>query len=144
MQVSVTSIPQAPSNETCDTSEILEGASGTVQGSTQGANDDYQLESQNTCTRYPTQANDVVYQIQGQEGVPLNLEVIPERGWDVSVYIINECPAEDLDQACLIGQDGALTERLTYTPTQDGPLYIIIDGSNRESGSFTLNWTLGN
>jgi hypothetical protein len=144
MQVSTTPIPQASLNETCESSELLEGASGSVQGSTQSANDDYQLDAQNTCTRYPTQASDVVYQIQGQVGISINLEVIPEGGWDTSVYLINQCPADDLDQACLIGQDGALTENLTYTPTEDGPIYIIVDGSNGESGSFTLNWTLGN
>jgi hypothetical protein len=66
---------------------------------------------------------------------------VPELGWDLSLYLLSGCNG-DVDQACLAGQDGALTETLTFTPQQSGEVYLIVDGANGEAGAFELSWGL--
>jgi hypothetical protein len=140
LQVVLDPLPQAADNETCEQAIALDGDSGTVTGNTQGSQDDYTLSPNNNCTRYPSNAPDVVYSIQGNANIPITFTATPQLGWDLSLYLLSSCENADPFAECLAGQDGALTETVTYTPSADGEIYIVIDGSNSESGSFELSW----
>jgi hypothetical protein len=141
LQVAATPLPAPPTNETCSDSLSLEGDSGEINGNTLNATDDYVLQQNNFCTRFNSIGSDLAYVIEGQEGRPLTITATPEGGWDLSLYLLSSCDG-DIEQNCLIGHDDAFAETVTYTPTQDGPIYIIVDGSTSESGPFTLEWLI--
>jgi hypothetical protein len=141
LQVSATPVPDAPTNDTCAGAVTLEGLSGAVSGDTRGAQDDYSMSAQNLCTRDNTLSPEVVYAIQADAGVPLTFTLTPTLGWDASLYLVTGC--DDVEGSCVAGQDGALTETLSYTPSQSGLLYLVVDGANGETGPFTLEWSVG-
>jgi hypothetical protein len=142
LQVTVTPLPSAPDNDTCDGAIALDGLSGSLQGDTRGANADYNLSEQNLCTRDNALSGEVVYSIDASAGVPMTFVVTPELGWDASIYLLRTCMG-DVDRDCVAGQDGALTETLRYTPSQSETLYLVVDGANGEAGPFTLEWSVG-
>ena len=137
--MSATPLPVATDNETCDNAAELTGPSGSISGDTRGAVNDYDLGANNLCTRDNTNASELVYSYTATAGEAVVFSAIPEVGWDLSLYIVDECDG-DLAQACLAGQDGALTETITFTPQSSGVVYVIIDGANGESGPFELTW----
>ena len=139
LQVSATPLPVATDNETCDNAAELTGPSGSISGDTRGAENDYDLGANNLCTRDNTSAGDLVYSYTATAGETVVFSATPEVGWDLSLYIVDRCDG-DLTQACLAGQDGALTETITFTPQSSGVVYVVIDGANGESGPFELTW----
>ena len=141
VQLVVTPVSMPSINDTCGNAINLEGRSGQVFGNTQGATDDFQLPRQNTCTRDNTQGGDLVYKLNVQANQRVQLTATPQDGWDLSLYVLNNCDA-DINSACVVGQDGALAEDLTFTPAQTGVVYIVVDGVNQESGAFDLTWNI--
>ena len=139
IQVSVNPIPDASNNDTCADAITLEGSSGTISGTTAGASNDYELSPNNLCTRYNSSAGDVVYRYSAVVGEAVTFTAIPDEGWDLSLYLLSSCEG-DIENSCLVGQDGALTETITYTPATTGDLFVIIDGANNEFGSFEFTW----
>ena len=140
LQVSAAPLPQGVNNDICADSEALEGASGSVESSTAGANNDYELAPNNLCTRYNSNAGDLVYRYSATAGQAVTFTATPVEGWDLSLYIVSDCDG-DIEDSCLAGHDEALAESITYTPTVTGDLYVIVDGANEEFGPFTLTWT---
>ena len=139
LQISATPLPNDSENDRCETAIALNGPSGTVSGNTAGAVNDYELSPNNLCTRYNSASSDVVYRYSGVVGQTVTFSATPEEGWDLSLYVVDDCDG-DLENACLVGQDGALTETVTYTPATTGDLFIIVDGANSEFGPFELTW----
>jgi hypothetical protein len=142
LQVSTTPLPVAEANETCADAIELQGENGSISGNTQGANNDYDLGASNLCTRDNTSSGEVVYSYDATAGETVVFSAIPEIGWDLALYIVDGCDG-DLAQSCLAGQDGALTETITFTPQSSGVVYIVVDGANGESGPFELTWSSG-
>ena len=139
LQVSATPLPGAPSNETCANAEVLSGASGSVSGDTSNAANDYDLGASNLCTRDNTNSGEVVYRYSPTSGETTVFSAIPAVGWDLSLYIVDSCDG-DLEQACLAGQDGALTETISFTAQNNRDIYLVVDGANGEAGAFELTW----
>lgn len=139
LQVSATPLSPAPANETCGDAIELSGPSGSVTGDTSNAVNDYELEANNLCTRDNTSSGEVAYRYSPTAGETVVFSAIPEIGWDLSLYILDGCDG-NIDQACLAGQDGALTETISFTPQNDRDIYIIVDGANGEAGAFELTW----
>lgn len=141
VQMVVEPLGAVATNDTCEDAEAI-GGSGTLVGTTATAADDYVLTQANTCTGYNTQAPDVVYRLSPPAGGPTFVTARPIGGWDLSLYVYSDCsnlisPMSRV--AC--SPDGALTERLVFDPaTTPGPYYVIVDGTNGESGEFELSW----
>ena len=143
LQVSVTPLPNSPSNDTCDGALSLDGESGMVSGDTSGATNDYELSANNLCTRYNSNSGEIVYLYSAVANQAVTFIAIPEEGWDLSLYIVDACDG-DIEEACITGHDEALTETITLTPSSTGDVYIIVDGANGEFGRFDLSWAPAN
>ncbi|MEE2756329.1 MAG: dickkopf-related protein [Myxococcota bacterium] len=138
VQMNVESIGAAPVNEVCDSATALDAAGGQLVASTQAAIDDYRLLDANLCTGNNTLGGDVVYTLASPQNQMMYVEAIPEDGWDLALYVVSDCanPARRR-VAC---SDGALTESTVFDVAADEPVFVIVDGSNGESGSFQLRW----
>jgi hypothetical protein len=143
LQVSVTPLPNSPSNDTCDGALSLDGESGMVSGDTSGATNDYELSANNLCTRYNSSSGEIVYLYNAVANQAVTFTATPEEGWDLSLYIVDACDG-DIEEACITGHDEALTETVTLTPSSTGDVYIIVDGANDEFGRFDLSWAPAN
>ncbi len=141
VQLAVDPIPAASVNDTCANAIDLEGLSGQLIANTRGATDDYQLNRQNTCTRDNTMGGDLVYRLNVQANRRVTISVDPTEGWDTSLYVLSSCDG-NLEQSCLVGQDGALREQVVFTPAQNGSVFVIVDGVNGEFGEFNLSWNI--
>jgi hypothetical protein len=141
VQMVVEPLGEVATNDTCMDAEAI-GGTGTLTGTTATASDDYALTQANTCTGYNTQAPDVVYRLSPPAGGPTFVTARPIGGWDLSLYVYSDCsnllsPMNRV--AC--SPDGALSESLVFDPsTTPGPYYVIVDGTNGESGEFELSW----
>ena len=141
LQLVVMPLPDAPGNDTCDDAISLEGDSGTVSGNTMGATNDYELGANNLCTRYNSNSGEVVYRYSGRANQAVTFTAVPEEGWDLSLYILSACQG-NIENACITGQDEALTETLTFIPTNNADVFVVVDGASGESGAFELSWSL--
>lgn len=136
-QIVVDPYPDSPPNETCDEAEALAAGGGSLTANTRGAGDDYRLVDGNPCTGHNTIGGDVVYRLPRQAEGRYFIEAAPIGGWDLALAVVNGCgdPAGER-RAC---SDGALTESVVF----DAPgseLFVIVDGTNGESGRFDLRW----
>jgi hypothetical protein len=141
LQITATPLPSTPSNDTCDNAIALEGDSGMVTGNTTGASNDYELGANNLCTRYNSNSGEVVYRYTGRANQAVTFTAVPQEGWDLSLYILSACQG-NIENACITGQDEALTETLTFTPSNNAEVYVVVDGANGEAGAFELSWSL--
>ena len=66
------------------------------------------------------------------------VQATPEGGWDLSLYVVSGCnnPARNRI-AC---SDGGLTEAAVFDLLAGESVFVVVDGSNDESGSFQLRW----
>ncbi|MCA9543886.1 MAG: hypothetical protein KC613_05830, partial [Myxococcales bacterium] len=137
LDVTVDPVGPVPANDTCDAAQAVQGASGSVQGDTRAAADDYQLPDNNRCTGHDSRGGDVAFTVPVTGGQRTFIQAVPEAGWDLSLYVVADCdrPLDDCR-----GSDGALAEAVVYTPAADGTALVVVDGSAGESGRFTLNW----
>ena len=138
VQMNVESLGDVPPNETCEAADELPAGGGALMASTSRAADDYRLLDANLCTGNNTIGGDVVYRLVSPEAQMMYVEATPEAGWDLALYVVSDCanPARRRI-AC---SDGALTESVVFDIAADEPVYVIVDGSNGESGSFDLRW----
>lgn len=139
-QVLVEPVAPAPANDTCASAQNLDRAGGVLQANTAGANDDAQLPDGNQCTGHSTLGSgDVVYRLTLDPRRTYFVEAIPERGWDLSLFVVDDCAMPNA--TCRIGRDGALTERVEFASgAAEETVTIIVDGANGESGPFELRW----
>jgi hypothetical protein len=139
-QVLVEPVPAAPANDTCAGAQILDRAGGVLQANTSGARDDAQLPDANQCTGHATiGSGDVVYRLTLEPRRTYFVEAVPERGWDLSLFVVDDCAMPNA--SCRIGQDGALTERVEFASgAVEETVTIIVDGAGGESGPFELRW----
>jgi len=80
----------------------------------------------------------VVYAINNPEPGMMYVQAIPEDGWDLSLYVVSECGSPARRRiAC---SDGALAESVVFDTAAEEMVYVIVDGSNGETGNFELRW----
>jgi hypothetical protein len=132
--------PDAPVNETCETAVALNGVEGEVTGNTQNAADDYTLLDANPCTAHNTEGGDMVYVLPVEVDQDIYIQAEPVGGWDLSLYVVSDC--DDVVRNSLGCADSAITETTTFVADQTGDVYVVVDGSNGESGDFNLRWGL--
>jgi hypothetical protein len=139
-QVLVEPIAPAPANDACGAAQNLDRAGGVLQANTAGANDDAQLPDGNQCTGHATiGSGDVVYRLTLEPRRTYFVEAVPERGWDLSLFVVDDCAMPNA--TCRVGHDGALTERVEFAGgAAEETVTIIVDGANGESGPFELRW----
>ena len=138
IQMVVESLGGMPTNETCEDAQPLAAEGGRLDGSTAVAADDYQLLEANLCTGHNTLGGDVVYAINNPEPGMMYVQAIPEDGWDLSLYVVSECGSPARRRiAC---SDGALAESVVFDTAAEEMVYVIVDGSNGETGNFELRW----
>ena len=121
-QVVVDPVGDAPGNDTCAGAEALEAGSGSRDADTRGATDDFQLAAGNACTGDNTLGGDVTYRLPVTGGSQYFVEVVPEGGWDASLYVVSNCA--NPGASCLVGHDGALTERVEFTAGEIGRAHV--------------------
>jgi hypothetical protein len=109
----------------------------TVTGNTTGYADDVNLP--NTCTIYSTDGPDAIYAVTVNAGAVITAVATP-TAWDVSLELIQPCA---LTGPCLVGRDdgfGGDPETITYTATQQGTYFVVVDGYNPGvAGPYSLN-----
>ncbi|MGI6393505.1 MAG: hypothetical protein ACOX2F_02040 [bacterium] len=105
---------------------------GTIEGTTVGAVDDYAPE-EGICKGYNLSGPDVVYSIDLKAGEYFHIEIIPTFG--ASIYLLK---SDDLD-TCISG--GGTIQHKTDT---DELLYLIIDSPlPSRYGNFRVNYKIG-
>ena len=132
-----------PVNDTCAnaTPLALSGGAVTTTGDTSFAGHSLALPATG-CTRAPTRGPDVFYAVTLTAGESYLINLIPDGGYNVSLYLLTGCGAG----ACVTGADVALfglSEQISFSPPATGT-YIIGVGSRYPitdalgSGTFTL------
>ena len=137
-QVAVSAAGLPSQNETCATAIRLDAAGGSLDGDTTLAVNDYDLSDGNVCTDFNSRSGDLVYALAVRDGGRYFIEARPEGGWDLSLYVLRAC--ENLVASCVIGQDGALTERVEFDAVEDTDYFVVVDGASGEAGRFTLSF----
>ncbi len=135
-QLVVEPTPDAPANDTCEAAEALDAGGGTLSGNTRGAGDDYRLPEATSCTDYNTRGGDVAYRLPRAAQGRYFVEATPIGGWDLSLAVVGGCDNHTGEAGC---SDGALTEAVVFD-APGGELFVIVDGTNGESGRFDLRW----
>ncbi len=137
-QVAVESQGERPENDVCASAQVLDPAGGVLDGDTRGAADDYALADGNRCTDANSIGGDTVYSLAVRRGERVAIAATPEGGWDLSLYVVRDCAT--FQQSCFAGHDGALTERVAFTPPADETVFVVVDGSSGEAGAYRLEW----
>jgi hypothetical protein len=138
IQMVVDSLTGMPANETCEEAMRLASEGGSLAASTAAASDDYQLLEANLCTGHNTLGGDLVYAINNAEPGMMYVQAIPADGWDLALYVVSEC--ESPARRRIACSDGALDESVVFDAAADETVYVIVDGSNGETGDFELRW----
>jgi hypothetical protein len=136
----VSCAPRNPA-DICGTAPPLPCGSFSITGTTVGTLDDYDLTdgTQNDCTGFATAGADVVYVIDQPS---FTLSVTYTSAVDGSLYLVTDC--SNPRASCVAGSDNTLEgepETLTFTATQPGPYYLILDnflGGSGPAGDYTL------
>ena len=137
--------PPPPPCDTCESAEaepctLDPCTAGTVTGDTVDYNNDY--SPTNDCTGYSAAGNDVVYYMDLEAGMELDM-TYTQHNWDASFYILMDCG--DMN-SCVVGADGTYTgeaEHFTYTVTVDARYYLVLDAwSTDQGGPWTLDYII--
>lgn len=94
--------------------------------------------SDNSCTGESSSGNDVVYEVNAQDGETISVDVTPDDSDDDPIVVLTrECSrlAKEGDPACTAGVDdgsGGDTENLSHTVRsgQGGSYYVIVDADS--------------
>jgi hypothetical protein len=137
----VSCAPRDPT-DVCETAPELPCGSFSIQGSTIGALNDYDLTdaNNNDCTGFATAGSDVVYMISLSE---FTLAVTYTSDVDGSLYLVTDC--NNPKTSCVAGSDITVEgepETISYEAMGGGPYYLILDnylGAAGPAGDFTLN-----
>lgn len=134
--------PDLPQGDTCeDAIDVTAGASLTGQ-TTVGATDDYEASfSGDNCPNARFSGPDRAYVVQPGTPTTYTVQVLPEAGFDPSLYVKVDCSQE----ACVTGTvlNGAgVQESVTFDAPAGVPTFIIVDGEQFSEGMFDLNVTI--
>jgi len=116
----------APANSTCATAiALVDGA--TTAGDTTYATNDY-----STGCGLSTGNGEVVYTIDVQDGYDVNIEAVPDSGFDVALAIAASCTDMDAD-TCIDDVDpggSGDTETLKHSNSSGSTetIYVVVDG----------------
>ncbi|MBM3287311.1 MAG: hypothetical protein FJY88_08185, partial [Candidatus Eisenbacteria bacterium] len=129
-----------PPNDRCDGAFPWQRcSSGTVNGTTVGAVNDYSPQPPSPgCTGYPATGGDVTYRLDLQRGDVVTVTYTTPNH-DGSIYMVTDCA--NPGATCVIGDDDPEPETWTYTALTAGTYYVIADGYSA-SGPFTLDWSI--
>lgn len=143
--------PCPPTNDTCEDAEAVPAdfeitGDGSWNGTTGApwANDDYSGAGATvgSCTYAgDSVAPDAVYFFDVMNGSgAIDLEMDPATGFDAVLWVVTDC-ADPVNSAvdCTDNAMAGLPETLNLSGLADGRYYVICDGFNGSSGSFSLN-----
>ncbi len=133
----VTIGPAPIANDTCG-GAIDVTAGGTFSGNTTNAMPDYNTAGLSGCTGFSAASNDVVYSVDLAAGE--RLQATMTASWDASLYVVTDCA--NTTTTCVAGQDDGNPEEVDFTAMTAGTYFIIADGYNTASGTFTLDVTV--
>ena len=125
-----------PTNDVCGAGAVDISAGGSFMIDTTDYNNDYNLTSAN-CTGFGTGGNDAVYQISGQPGDVVDVEL--DAGFDSALYVLTDCSNFN---SCLDGSDSGNPESIHFVLADTNPVYVIADGYSSGKGAATLNVTI--
>jgi hypothetical protein len=122
----------------CDAAALLTPVTpGLYWGNTANAGDDHDLGAYNDVIYWPSEGDDVVVPVallDGQE-----IEVTYRQVLDAAVYLL---PASCDDDDALDGADEYIyidPENFSYTATEDGTYYLVLDGYFPGGDYFTVD-----
>jgi hypothetical protein len=125
------------------------GTAETFTGNLGDFTNVYDLGTGNACTSSRTIGAEPVYVIDMAVGQILTATVVSDEATpeDLALYVTDSCT--DVRNQCLAGADAeggtATPESLTFTATDDGPIYLMVDSFYANaSGDFTLVVTVNN
>jgi hypothetical protein len=141
--------PQLAGGDTCSAATALPQSVGLIEGTLDGATDDYNAADIGGCTGFSSVGPDVVYTIDLAAGETLDVSMTAEDA-DGAMYIVDACPPTGV--SCVDGSDRAgtsVTETATATNTSGGPksYWIVVDefvfsGGTPDEGKFDLEWSI--
>ncbi len=112
----------------------------TVVGTTVGAVNDYD-PLQGGCTYFAQEGPDVVYHLNLEVSLVIQVTMIPESDYDCGLYVVTDCT--NISGSCVAGSDQGLSgdpETIVFVAEANNDYFIICDSySSLENGSFTLN-----
>ena len=139
--------PYLPGGDTCLDATPLPGTSGTLRGTLDGAEPDYDADDLGECTNgFASAGPDVVYSVELTQGQRLRVEYVAvESGTDESLLLLNTCPP--VSDSCVDGSDNAYAgpEVVDFTHQSATPklYFIVVDEygfSSWSQGAFELTW----
>lgn len=113
---------------------------------TVGLVDDYDLAASGTCAGGGSQFSgtgdgpDLVYLVETDVNCSVNVNMDPEAGVDLALYIVTDCAS--LASTCVGVDDaggGGTAEDVAFAATAGTDYFIIVDGFNGASGAFDLS-----
>jgi hypothetical protein len=138
----------AAANDMCSTAQAITVGGAAIQGTTVGAYNDYDAGLDGAgCTNYPQPGEDVAYSVDltANQTITVTLSgLAADKDMAIALVGPETTPTVCSDNitACVKGSDTGLTganETFTYTATQAGTYYIIVDAYDvSQSGAFTL------
>lgn len=134
--------PDLPQGDTCeDAIDVTAGASLTGQ-TTVGATDNYEASfSGDNCPNARFSGPDRAYVVQPATQTTYTVQVLPEAGFDPSLYVKLECAQEACVTGTVLNGAGA-QESVTFDAPAGVPTFIIVDGEQFSEGMFDLNVTI--
>lgn len=130
-----------------DATPTMAGTARVLSGSFDGLADDIDLGTGNMCTGSRTIAAEPVYVVDLFAGETLTATVVSTEASPDDLALIATPSCGDVASQCVDGSDqfGATSdpETVTYTATQDGSLYLIVDSFyGLTTGGFDLSVTV--
>lgn len=141
--------PFIPGADTCVDATPLPSISGTLRGTLDNAEPDYDSDDLGECTNgFASEGPDVVYSVELTQGQRLRVEYTAvESGTDESLLLLNACPP--VSDSCVDGSDNAYAgpEVVDYTHQSATPkiYFIVVDEygfSSWSQGAFELTWEI--
>lgn len=134
--------PDLPEGDTCqDAIDVTAGAALTGQ-TTVGATDDYEASfSGDNCPNARFSGPDRAYVVQPATPTNYTVQVLPEAGFDPSLYVKVDCSQDACVTGTVLNGEG-VQESVTFDAPAGIPTYIIVDGEQFSEGMFDLNVTI--
>ncbi len=129
--------PPPPENDTCADALPLPSGDFLLETDTSAAANDYDPGS-GGCTGYAATGPDLVWYAVLEVGQTLT--VLMNANYDDSIYLITDCG--DPVASCVAGEDLYPSgSSFTYTATEAGTYYLIVDGYGSGAGTATISGT---
>lgn len=115
----------------------------SVNGTTEGGTDDFLPDEAGACSSGYSETGlgpDVAYQYTVTSACNVMLELGPTSGADLALYVVRDCGAVDatcVGMSDLNGTGGI--EVVSFDAEPGTPYFIIVDGYQNDSGSYTLS-----